>query len=64
MRDLRIQKRDRDLVVGTHGRGAYILDDIRPLEELDGIMDKSIHLFPIREHKLLFKSYSQKFHRS
>ena len=49
VRDLRIQKRDRDLVVGTHGRGAYILDDIRPLEELDGIMDKSIHLFPIRE---------------
>ena len=49
VRDLRIQKRDRDLVIGTHGRGAYILDDIRPLEELDGIMDKSIHLFPIRE---------------
>ena len=49
VRDLRIQKRDRDLVVGTHGRGAYILDDIRPLEELDGILDKSIHLFPIRE---------------
>ena len=49
VRDLRIQKRDRDLVVGTHGRGAYILDDIRPLEELDGIIDKSIHLFPIRE---------------
>ena len=46
MRDLRIQKRDRDLVVGGRGN---ILDDIRPLEELDGIMDKPIHLFPIRE---------------
>ncbi len=49
VRDLRIQKRDRDLIVGTHGRGAYILDDIRPIEELDQIIDKSVHLFPIRE---------------
>ena len=49
VRDLRIQKRDRDLIVGTHGRGAYILDDIRPIEELDKIIEKSLHLFPIRE---------------
>ena len=49
VRDLRIQKRDRDLIVGTHGRGAYILDDIRPIEELDQIIEKSVHLFPIRE---------------
>lgn len=49
VRDLRIQKRDRDLIVGTHGRGAYILDDIRPLEELPNAEGKEIHLFEVRE---------------
>ncbi|MBF12281.1 MAG: hypothetical protein CMC63_08910 [Flavobacteriaceae bacterium] len=49
VRDLRVQKRDRDLIVGTHGRGAYILDDIRPLEELLEAQENSIHLFPVRE---------------
>ncbi|OFZ08117.1 MAG: hypothetical protein A3D92_02090, partial [Bacteroidetes bacterium RIFCSPHIGHO2_02_FULL_44_7] len=29
--DLKIQARERDLVVGTFGRAAYILDDIAPL---------------------------------
>jgi photosystem II stability/assembly factor-like uncharacterized protein len=49
VRDLRIHKRDRDLIVGTHGRGAYILDDIRPLEELTSAEGKELHLFPVRE---------------
>lgn len=49
VRDLRIQARDRDLIVGTHGRGAYILDDIRPIEELDMAEGKNLHLFPVRE---------------
>jgi photosystem II stability/assembly factor-like uncharacterized protein len=49
VRDLRIQARDRDLIVGTHGRGAYILDDIRPLEELNMALGKSLHVFPVRE---------------
>ena len=49
VRDLRIQKRDRDLIVGTHGRGAYILDDIRPIEELNDAQGKKIHLFKVRE---------------
>src|SRR4030095_15359042 len=33
-RDLVIQKRENDLVVGTFGRGAYILDDYSPLRDL------------------------------
>ena len=49
VRDLRIQARDRDLIVGTHGRGVYILDDIRPIEELEYAEGKPIHLFPIRD---------------
>ncbi|MDB5040717.1 MAG: BNR/Asp-box repeat protein [Candidatus Eremiobacteraeota bacterium] len=32
--DLRIQPRWNDLIVATHGRGAYILDDLTPIQEL------------------------------
>ncbi|HEX6133422.1 MAG TPA: hypothetical protein VFZ24_05650 [Longimicrobiales bacterium] len=32
--DLVIHPRDNDLVVGTHGRGIFVLDDITPLEKL------------------------------
>ncbi len=52
VRDLRIQKRDRDLVVATHGRGVFILDDIHPIEDLKNSIGKTIHLFPIREATL------------
>jgi photosystem II stability/assembly factor-like uncharacterized protein len=39
VRALMVHPRDHDLVVGTHGRAAYILDDIRPLRSLarDGV---------------------------
>ncbi|HEY9423012.1 MAG TPA: glycosyl hydrolase [Thermoanaerobaculia bacterium] len=34
VRDLAIHPRDADLIIATHGRGVYILDDITPLREL------------------------------
>lgn len=34
VRDLAIQARDHDLVVATHGRGIWIIDDITPLRAL------------------------------
>jgi hypothetical protein len=34
VRDLAIQPRENDLVVGTHGRGIWIVDDITPLRAL------------------------------
>ena len=52
VRDLRIQARDRDLIVATHGRGVFILDDIHPIEELKNSIGKPIYLFPIREATL------------
>ncbi len=33
-RDLKIHPRDHDLIVGTFGRAAYILDDIQPLRAI------------------------------
>ncbi|MEQ8423518.1 MAG: hypothetical protein RIA63_02335, partial [Cyclobacteriaceae bacterium] len=49
VRDLQIQARERDLIVGTHGRGAWILDDIRPLEEMNLATGKTAHVFPVRD---------------
>ncbi len=47
--DLKFVKRDHDLVVATHGRGLFIADDIRPLEEIDHkVEDSSFHLFSIQ----------------
>jgi photosystem II stability/assembly factor-like uncharacterized protein len=34
VRDIAIQPRDNDLVLGTHGRGIWIVDDITPLRGL------------------------------
>jgi len=34
VRALMVHPRDHDLVMGTHGRAAYILDDVRPLRAL------------------------------
>jgi photosystem II stability/assembly factor-like uncharacterized protein len=47
VRDLEIQGPERDLVVGTHGRGAYVLDDVRALRELsrDPGLLAGLHLF-------------------
>ena len=32
--DLKIQKREKDLIVGTFGRAAWVLDDLEPLRQL------------------------------
>ncbi len=49
VRDLRIQPRAGDLIVGTHGRGIYILDDLAPLEGLATAQHADVPaIFPIR----------------
>ena len=45
--DMVIHPREQDLVIGTHGRGLYILDDIRPLREMPEALAQPLHLFPI-----------------
>jgi photosystem II stability/assembly factor-like uncharacterized protein len=53
VRDLWIQKRRNDLVVGTFGRGMYILDDYRALRSMTPAMASSdATLFPPRETEL------------
>jgi photosystem II stability/assembly factor-like uncharacterized protein len=44
MRDLWIH--NDDLIVATHGRAFWILDDISPLREASATLVSSVHLFP------------------
>jgi len=47
--DIEIQARDNDLVLGTHGRSIWILDDMTPLEKMDGsVANSSLTFFPPR----------------
>ncbi len=47
--DVLVHPREHDLVIGTHGRGAYIIDDIRPLRTVDALASKDLHLFSIAD---------------
>ncbi|MCK4835820.1 MAG: glycosyl hydrolase [Candidatus Aminicenantes bacterium] len=44
--DLAIHPREDDLIIGTHGRGIYIIDDITLLRKISQpILQKKVHLF-------------------
>jgi hypothetical protein len=48
--DIVVHPRDNDLVIGTHGRGIWIMDDITPLEEMSNtVLASAAHLFSVRQ---------------
>jgi hypothetical protein len=50
IRDLTIQRRENDLVLGTFGRGVYILDDYSPLREMTPqTLAEDAHLYSLRD---------------
>jgi photosystem II stability/assembly factor-like uncharacterized protein len=48
VRDIRMQAQYDDLVIATHGRSAYIMDDVRPLQELQQAVARGSWLFTPR----------------
>jgi len=49
VRDITIHPRDNDLILGTHGRSIWILDDATPLQEMnEQVLGESAHLFSMR----------------
>lgn len=48
VRDIHIQPQFNDLAIATHGRALWILDDIRPLQDLPQAQARGTMLFPIR----------------
>jgi photosystem II stability/assembly factor-like uncharacterized protein len=49
VKDLAIQRRENDLVVGTFGRGFYVLDDYSPLRRASAaLLDSAAALLPVK----------------
>jgi photosystem II stability/assembly factor-like uncharacterized protein len=57
VRDIAIQERECDLVIGTFGRGIYILDDYSPLRNFNkGILQQKGYIFPVKDAKMFTRS--------
>ena len=48
VRDIQVHPRDNDLLLATHGRGLYVLDDITHLQQLRAAEAADVTLFDIR----------------
>jgi photosystem II stability/assembly factor-like uncharacterized protein len=54
VRDLAIHPRDHDLLIATHGRGVYIVDDITPLRKLTSeVVQKDVAFLDSRPSPML-----------
>ncbi len=50
VRDIEIQRRENDLVLGTFGRGFYVLDDYSSLRNLQAeTFEKQANIFPVKD---------------
>jgi photosystem II stability/assembly factor-like uncharacterized protein len=60
--DIAIHPRESDLLIATHGRGMYILDDITPLRSLTReLLEQDVAFLPSRPSELLIPSSVQDF---
>ncbi|HKY04022.1 MAG TPA: hypothetical protein VJQ56_03985, partial [Blastocatellia bacterium] len=58
--DIQIHPRDNDLVLGTHGRSIWVLDDITALEQMtEAVLESELHLFDMRP-ATQFRLYGRK----
>ena len=58
--DIAIHPRENDLILGTHGRSIWVLDDMTPLEQLsDSVLNAELHLFDMRD-AVSYRIYSHK----
>lgn len=49
VRDLAIQPRESDLIIATHGRGVWILDDLTPLRSITSqVLESKVAMLPSR----------------
>lgn len=55
--DLKIHARDNDLIVGTHGRGIWIMDDISPLQYVGS--DQAAIAVPPQRSTILWNNISR-----
>ncbi|OYT16507.1 MAG: glycosyl hydrolase [Bacteroidetes bacterium 4572_77] len=59
IRDLVFQARENDLVIATHGRGIFIIDDLTPIQSLKTEdLGKEVVFLPSRPSKISFLGWS------
>lgn len=62
VRDMVIHPREHDLILATHGRGIYIVDDISTLRHLsEGALESDVAMLPSRPTKMLIPAGAQEF---
>jgi photosystem II stability/assembly factor-like uncharacterized protein len=62
VRDLAIHPRESDLILATHGRGIYIVDDITPLRKLTReALEADVTMLPARPAPMLIPAAIQDF---
>jgi hypothetical protein len=62
VRDIAIQPRESDLMLATHGRGIYILDDLTPIRALTPeLLAKDLVMLPSRPSVLTLPASEQRF---
>jgi photosystem II stability/assembly factor-like uncharacterized protein len=54
--DLQVQPDANDLIVGSHGRGIWILDDLRPFQQWAAAQSAPITLFAPRDAYLMWRT--------
>ncbi len=60
--DIVIHPTEHDVILGTHGRGVYIIDDITPLRHLTAdVVNASISVLPSRPATMVLNSQLQEF---
>ncbi|MEO6445087.1 MAG: sialidase [Gemmatimonadaceae bacterium] len=48
VRDLHVHPRENDLIVATHGRGLYVMDDVTPLQQITQAFSTDVTFFDVR----------------
>ncbi len=62
VRDMVVQPRESDLILATHGRGIYILDDLTPIRALTPeLLAKDLVMLPSRPSVLALPAGEQRF---
>jgi len=62
VRDLVIHPREHDLMIATHGRGIYILDDLTPIRALTReVLAADVTMLPSRPSVMAIPAFEQRF---
>ncbi|HKH47556.1 MAG TPA: glycosyl hydrolase [Thermoanaerobaculia bacterium] len=62
VRDLAIHPRDQDLIIATHGRGIYILEDLTALRSLTReVMEQEVAFLPSKQAVMIIPTSIQDF---